>query len=160
MDIVDTLFNIPTFYIAAEIVFSFLILFALLASIRLGLEGFVRFSENGILEFVTHEGWCWILFLIMPMWIGMFGRSESSPLPWIEFAKGSSQNGFFDAIIGAAIVLLADFWLFWIPANIWINKHKDSDKIKRRMARIINFLLGLMLASVANPFYSFISSLS
>ena len=136
---------------------SIIHIFPLLASIRLGLEGFVKLPTGKFFNFLTHKAWCLLLIIILPWQIGEFARAENSPLPWKAFVQANLRYGLFDAIFVAIIVLLVDIWLFWVPANIWINKYANADATRKLMARIINLLLGLILTLVANPIYKFLS---
>lgn len=135
------------------IVLSFLVFFTLLTSIRLGIEGIIKLPTGKLINFSTSPAWCFSLIVFLPMQIGEFARAENSPLPWEAFAQANFRHGFFDGVLTATIVLVVDIWLFWVPANIWINKYSYADATKRIMARIINLLLGLILTQVANPIY-------
>jgi hypothetical protein len=137
-----------------SIILAVLVIFTLLASIRLGLEGIVKFPTGKLFNFSTSRAWCLSLFIFLPWKIGEFARAGNSPLPWEAFAQANLRHGLFEGILTATIVLLVNIWLFWVPANIWVNKYPNTDTTKRIMARIINLLLGLLLTQVANPIYS------
>ena len=141
-----------------EIFISFLVLFTLTASIRLGLKGYIKFPKNKVLNFITTSRWCYSLIIFIPWLLGEFARAEISAFPWIAFIQSSSKHGLYDRIFSGTIVLLVDLWLFWIPSNIWINKHEDIDKQKRIMVRIINLLVGLILITASNPIYKLLES--
>ena len=131
------------------------LLLTLASSFRLGLEGHIDFPEDKFFKFITAKGWCYSLFIFLPWHIGAFARGETSPLPWEAFKQESLRHGFYNGLLAASIVLLVDLWLFWIPANIWINKKNDIDKKHRTMARLINLLGGLLLTTLNNPIYKF-----
>ncbi len=134
----------------------FVITIVLIASLRYTLEGFVVMPQNHIFRALMHPGWFVFLIIILPMHMGEFARSEASPLPWVQFSTLMFRHGLADAFIGTAMVLITDLWLFWIPANLLVMYHPDMDRHKHIMARAINFLTGLLLATPANPIYKII----
>ena len=145
-----------------KIAFSFIIVCTLWASVRLALEGFVRFPETGLfgrfLRFITARVWCLSLFLLLPGLAGEFARGGVSYLPWSEFATVSSKYGSLFRVLAACTVFIVDLWFFWVPANWWIIENPDIDKTKRVMVRIINLLAGLLLTMKANPIYRILES--
>jgi len=68
------------------------------------------------------------------------------------------MHGFNNGIFAACSVLIADLWLLWIPANMWINNRPHLNKQKRYIARVINLLIGLLLMTASNPAIKFLDS--
>jgi hypothetical protein len=139
-----------------EIVLSIIVICTTVASIRLGLIGFQRFETRKVIAFITAPGWCFFAFIFLLWKIGDFARGESSPLPWVAFTESYLRHGLLNGLLSGAIVVIAELWLFWIPASLWIKKHSEADRTKQIMARAINLLSGALLTQVANPVYKFI----
>lgn len=97
-----------------------------------------------------------MLIAIIPMYAGMFARSEVSPVPWLAFQQSLHRHGIGDAFLQLFSVLTADLWLFWTFGQVWINDHADLDTLTKRMARLINLLGGLVLVTPYNPIYKLI----
>jgi hypothetical protein len=141
-----------------SIILNSVLIFSLVSSIRLGLEGHVNFPACKILKFIAAKEWCYSLFLFLPWHVGAFARGETSPIPWVAFRQECWRHGFYSALLAAGIVLLVDLWLFWVPANIWINRNKEIDKKHRMVARLINLIGGLLLVTLDNPIYKFLNT--
>jgi len=130
--------------------------YTLLASIYLALDGFVYLpKQREIIEYPAFWYPLIIAIIFFVAWMtGDFGRGEISPLPWEAFMD--TKDGVFWSIFVASMVIIADLWLLWIPANIWINDQKvkiskeNSDSLFF-MARVINLLVGLLLMTENNP---------
>ena len=135
------------------IVFSFCCICTALASVRVGLIGFRKFEARKAFRFVTAPAWCLFVFMFLPWQIGEFARGENSSLPWEAFSGAYLRHGFFEGLLSATIVLIVDFWLFWIPSSLWIHKYSQADTTKRIMARVINLLSGALLTQIANSIY-------
>ena len=128
----------------------------LLASLRYALKGFIAVPKKRLFRVLTHLAWFACLVIMLPAVIGQFARSTSSPLPWVEFSAIFNKHGLMGAFIGAELVLITDLWLLWIPGHLWATSHPGADRRMRIMARIINLLAGLLLATAANPIYRLI----
>jgi len=139
--------------------------YVLPVSIFLALDGFIRLpKQKELREELNDFGYFFFLLLILIAIVGMavgeFYRNEISLLPWRAFIFVSKMHGFNNGIFAACSVLIADLWLLWIPANMWINNRPDLDKQKRYLARVINLLIGLLLMTASNPVIKFLSAFS
>jgi len=135
--------------------------FVLPVSICLALDGFIRLpKQKELREDLNDFGYFFFLMLVLIAVVGMFViefyRSEISPFPWRAFISVSKMHGFNNGIFAACSVLIADLWLLWIPANMWINNRPHLDKQKRYIARVINLLIGLLLITVSIPAIKFL----
>ena len=128
----------------------------LLASLRYALKGFIAVPKKRLFRVLTHPALFVWLVIMLPVGIGQFARSTSSPLPWVGFSAIFNKHGLMGAFIGAELVLITDLWLLWIPGHLWATSHPGADRRMRIMARIINLLAGLLLATAANPIYRLI----
>jgi hypothetical protein len=128
----------------------------LAASLRYALKGYLPIPKSRLVRVLTHVAWFACLVVILPMVIGQFARATASPLPWVEFSTIFQKYGLLDAFISTELVLITDLWLLWIPGHLWIQSHPGADRRMRNMARTINLLAGLLLATAANPFYQLI----
>jgi hypothetical protein len=87
------------------------------------------------------------------MMVGSFARGEVSPLPWTAFVCRLHDYGIADGLSQAVIVTTVDLWLLWIPAQIFITNHPEVDPRTRRLARLLNLAVGLLLMTKHNPVY-------
>jgi len=130
-----------------------------IVSFHLSVKGFLRITYprvfNSIQGAISTFSFLY-LFMILPMLLGSFARGEVSPLPWVRFVEQSLRHGFADGFFSALTVLIVDLWLFWIPANIWVNRNPQADNLAKVLARIINVLVGLILVQSGNPIYQFL----
>ena len=139
--------------------------FVLPVSICLALDGFILLpKQKELREDLSDFGYFFFLLLVLIAVVGMFVvefyRSDISPLPWRAFISVSKMHGFNNGIFAALSVLIADLWLLWIPANMWINNRPHLDKQKEYMARVINLLIGLLIMAASNPAIKFLSAFS
>jgi hypothetical protein len=137
--------------------------FVLPVSICLALDGFISLpKQKELREDLNDFGYFFFLMLVLIAVVGMFVvefyRSEISPLPWRAFISVSKVHGFNNGIFAACSVLIADLWLLWIPANMWINNRPHLDKQKRYIARVINLLIGFLLMTASYPAIKFLGS--
>lgn len=130
-----------------------------LATIRLSFRGIPITPEKTLSRFLTHENWCYSLFLILPTCIGEFARGELSALPWIAYKQAYLEHGFIDALLSLSFVLVADLWLFWTPAQLFRARLNDEQQEKAKFARLTNLLVGLILITPKNPPYVIVETL-
>lgn len=95
-----------------------LLIFTLLATIRLSFEGILSFPDNRVVRIISSPYWCFSLIILIGL-VGEFGRNESSPLPWVAFANSYSRHGISVAIFALIGVVIVDLWLFWTPSQIY-----------------------------------------
>jgi len=137
---------------------SILMLFVtLFSSLRLAITKKLSFIEDSCIHFFSLPHYSVFIIIFLPWAVGDFSRSESSPFPWEAFSIASSRHGFFDGLYFATMVFIADLWLFWIPANIYVIQNSNAGRVKHNMARIINVLSGLILCTPNNPIYAAIN---
>ena len=137
-----------------------ILVLTLAASIRMGLEGYFKFPESKHWDILTSRNWSYALFVLLPGPVIAFARGEISPFPWVAFREEYWLHGLFSGLFAASNILLVDLWIFWIPANIWINKQYDLENNQKTMAHLINLLGGLLLVTFDNPVYKLISLFS
>jgi len=130
--------------------------FTLLATIRLSLQGMVKFPGRGIVRVLFHEGWCISIIAVIPWHISAFARGELSPIPWQVFSDISAKHGAAEGCIAVLIVCIVDLWLLWTPAQMYAHRVHPSDKNTVKFVRIINGLAGLLLLTPNNPFFNLV----
>ena len=127
--------------------------FTFLATIRLSLQGLVKFPGRRIVRGLSHEGWCIFIIMVIPWHISAFARGEISPLPWQVFSDISGIHGAAEGYLALLIVCIVDMWLLWTPAQMYAYRIHPSDKHTVKFVRIINGLAGLLLFTPDNPFF-------
>jgi hypothetical protein len=132
---------------------SFFIYLAILASLRLSFSRHLNPTRFFFWRVLTSPKWCLVFIPLVSVYVGMFARSESSPLPWVAFAIEASQTGTYWGIFEALTVIGVDLWLLWIPAHYMIIRNPNQDKQWKWMLRGLNFLAGLILMTPNNPVY-------
>jgi hypothetical protein len=130
--------------------------FTFLATIRLSLQGMVKFPGHSIVRVLFHEGWCIPIITVIPWHISAFARGEISPFPWRVFSDISSIHGASEGCLAMLIVCIVDMWLLWTPAQMYAHRIHPSDKHTVKFVRIINMLAGLLLFTPNNPFYNLV----
>jgi hypothetical protein len=128
--------------------------FTFLATIRLSLQGMVKFPGRGIVRVLSHEGWCISIITVIPWHISAFARGEISPLPWQLFSGISAIHGAAEGCIAMLIVCIVVMWLLWTPAQMYAHRIHPSDRNTVKFVRIINVLAGLLLLTPNNPFFN------
>jgi hypothetical protein len=113
-----------------------------------------KFGKIG--DAITHSGWSLALLLLIPWFLGDYGRGQTSPIPWRAFETAYSKHGFWDAIVVTAMVAVVDLWALWLPGALYIEGHAEFDKPTRILVRSLNLSVGLLLLTPHNPFYWFI----
>jgi hypothetical protein len=127
--------------------------FTFLATIKLSLQGMVKFRGRSTVRVLSHEVWCIAVIAVIPWHIGAFARGEISPVPWQVFSDISAIHGFAEGCIAMLIVCIVDMWLLWTPAQIYAHRIHPSDKHTVKFVRIINGLAGLLLLTPNNPLF-------
>lgn len=94
-------------------------------------------------------------WILVPCYMGDYGRGESSPLPWVEFMTQLNRHGVYDAITGATMVSLVALWICWIPTALYLDAHPEHNSEKRITIRAINVIVGLWIIGSANPILMF-----
>lgn len=130
----------------------------LFASIRLAIYGGPSHSANRILHLISRDEWCISLLFLLPMLVGDFARGETSPLPWVAFTIASARHGFIDGLLGFVLVLVAELWLLWIPAHLYVTNRPSLERRTVVFARCLNLAVGLLLLTPHNPIYALIAS--
>lgn len=97
--------------------------YALLVSIYFALDGFVRLPKPRVYEKLP-EGLHFLLFIGL---IGSLGWSGGVPFYWRAFMD--MDDGVLLSIRNACWLITVDLWLFWIPANMWVN-HQQKEEIR------------------------------
>jgi hypothetical protein len=131
----------------------------LIATLKLSLEGWIEFPENRIFEVVSNPHWLFSLLIFLPWMLGAFARGETSPWPWVAFYDDYNKHGFWSAAGLASNITIVDLWLFWTPAQLYNAEHLKDPLIQRRLVRLVNFLIGLLLITKGNIFYSLLDSI-
>lgn len=128
----------------------------LLASLRMATAGLLPAPKNKLLAFATATGWaipiCFCVFLMA----GDFAQQAMSPLPWVAFQEENVNHGIFSGLLAATAVIIADLWLLWIPAHLYLDKHPDADKRTQWLVRALNATLGMLLLTPYNPIHNLI----
>lgn len=136
--------------------FAAVVACTLAASSRIAVVGLGRQPRSPALRLVSGDLWAIALFIFGPWVIGAFARWELSPLPWVTFSYFRASNGLLDGLIQAAIILLVDLWLVWIPGHVYVTRRTDLDRRTVVLVRSLNAAVGFMLMSPHNPFYRLI----
>lgn len=126
----------------------------LLSTLRIAVAGLDQMPANQAAQIISHDLWSiGAALLLVPWHIGGFARGEISALPWIEFSIAARRHGMLDGIFSAVVVFVADLWLFWVPARIYIGKQSDSDGRVIFLTIALNLAIGLILVTSDNPLY-------
>jgi len=133
--------------------------FTLLATIRLSLQGILKFPGHMIVKILFNEGWCLSIITFIPWHISAFAREQISPFPWHVYSESSAIHGVAEGILAMLIVCIVDMWLLWTPAQMYAYKTRPSEKEKVKFVRIINVLAGLLLLTPNNPVFNLVKSL-
>ena len=128
----------------------------LMTSIRVAVVGFQHLPARPIWRVITHDYWAASLFVILPGIVGDFARRDISPLPWTAFAVSARRHGVLDGIYAITLVLIAELWLLWIPAQSYIQNRPALDQRTVFLLRSLNLAVGLLLLTPWNPVYSFL----
>ena len=138
------------------VILGSVILCVLASSLRLAASGDINYADppdDKFARFVLSPLWSFMLFLLIPMTIGEFGRGETSPWPLAAFRDAEQRHGFEDATFTAISVVVVDLWLLWIPGQIYLNLHPELNALAKRLIRLVNLLVGLLLMSSGNLVY-------
>lgn len=130
----------------------------LLSSVRMAVARIDSVPSNRVVRIATSYWWSIGAVLIALVHMGDYARGEAFALPWHQFYREAARHGTLDGIVSATTVVIADLWLFWVPARIYVANQPDDDRRVRYLAIALNMALGLILTSPDNLIYRIIAS--
>jgi hypothetical protein len=108
-----------------------------------------KFGKIG--DYLTNPIWGLALLLLIPMFLGEYGRGEVSPIPWTAFQVAYDRHGLWDGIFTSIAITVVDLWALWLPGALYLESHPEVDKRTYYLVRTVNILVGLLLLTAGNP---------
>jgi hypothetical protein len=105
------------------------------------------------IKLLTWKGWYAVAALNLLICVAGFGARLDSPLPWRAAVLSYRQGGILEAILAGLSTALADLWLLWMPANLFLARWRGKYLLmgRRWLARPPRSDASIALEAIEGP---------